>query len=101
MTDTPLKVLGLSGSIGRSSKNGMLVDLALNKAELLGADVHFWDLEKKKEHLEKEIEDFKKKIVQNEKEIKENIDLQAKKKEAIQIQDKKVKKVEQKLKELN
>ena len=47
MTDTPLKVLGLSGSIGRSSKNGMLVDLALNKAELLGADVHFWDLEKK------------------------------------------------------
>ena len=50
------------------------------------------DLEKRKEHLEKEIEDFQKKITQNEKEIKENIDLQGKKKEAIQLQDKKVKK---------
>ena len=59
------------------------------------------DLEKKKEHLEKEIEDFKKKIAQNEKEIKENIDFQGKKKEAIQLQDKKVKKVDQKLKELH
>ena len=59
------------------------------------------DLEKRKEHLEKEIEDFQKKITQNEKEIKENIDLQGKKKEAIQLQDKKVKKVDQKLKDLN
>jgi len=59
------------------------------------------DLEKRKEHLEKEIADFQKKITQNEKEIKENIDLQSKKKEAIQVQDKKVKKVDQKLKELN
>lgn len=59
------------------------------------------DLEKRKEHLEKEIADFQKKIAQNEKEIKENIDFQGKKKEAIQLQDKKVKKVDQKLKELN
>jgi len=59
------------------------------------------DLEKRKEHLEKEIEDFQKKITQNEKEIKENIDLQGEKKEAIQLQDKKVKKVDQKLKDLN
>ena len=47
MAETPLKVLGLSGSIGRTSKNGMLVDLALRKAEALGAEVHFWDLESK------------------------------------------------------
>lgn len=59
------------------------------------------DLEKRKEHLEKEIEEFQKKITQNEKDIKENIDLQGKKKEAIQLQDKKVKKVDQKLKDLN
>ena len=59
------------------------------------------DLEKRKENLEKEINDFQKKITQNEKEIKENIDLQGKKKEAIQLQDKKVKKVDQKLKDLN
>ena len=59
------------------------------------------DLEKRKAHLEKEIEDFQKKITQNEKEIKENIDLQGEKKEAIQLQDKKVKKVDQKLKDLN
>ena len=39
--------MGLSGSIGRTSKNGMLVDLALRKAEALGAEVHFWDLESK------------------------------------------------------
>ena len=47
MAETPLKVMGLSGSIGRTSKNGMLVDLALRKAEALGAEVHFWDLESK------------------------------------------------------
>ena len=47
MAETPLKVMGLSGSIGRTSKNGMLVDLALSKAEALGAEVHFWDLESK------------------------------------------------------
>ena len=32
MAETPLKVMGLSGSIGRTSKNGMLVDLALRKS---------------------------------------------------------------------
>ena len=47
MADEPLKVMGLSGSIGRQSKNGMLVDLALQKAEKLGAEVHFWDLQEK------------------------------------------------------
>lgn len=47
MADTPLKVMGLSGSIGRQSKNGMLVDLALQKAKELGAEVHFWDLKEK------------------------------------------------------
>ena len=59
------------------------------------------ELEKRKEHLEKEIQDFNKKIAQNETEIKENTDLQGKKKESIAVQDKKVKKVGQKLKELN
>ena len=47
MADTPLKVMGLSGSIGRQSKNGMLVDLALRKAQENGAEVYFWDLEEK------------------------------------------------------
>ena len=37
MAGTPLKILGLSGSIGRQSKNGMLVDLALNKAGRVGS----------------------------------------------------------------
>lgn len=59
------------------------------------------ELLKRKENLEKEIEDFKKKITQNEKEVKENIDQQSKKKEAIATQDKLVKKVDQKLKELH
>tara|TARA_Y100001980_G_C14389086_1_gene188765 strand:+ start:100 stop:702 length:603 start_codon:yes stop_codon:yes gene_type:complete len=47
MAETPLKVMGLSGSIGRASKNGMLVDLALSKAESKGAEVFFWDLQEK------------------------------------------------------
>ena len=47
MADYALKVMGLSGSIGRNSKNGMLVDLALSKATDLGADVYFWDLQEK------------------------------------------------------
>ena len=47
MAETPLKVMGLSGSIGRASKNGMLVDLALSKAVSKGADVFFWDLQEK------------------------------------------------------
>ena len=47
MADAPLKIMGLSGSIGRQSKNGMLVDLALNKAAEMGAETHFWDLQEK------------------------------------------------------
>tara|TARA_B100000575_G_scaffold271205_1_gene252320 strand:+ start:1724 stop:2326 length:603 start_codon:yes stop_codon:yes gene_type:complete len=47
MAETPLKVMGLSGSLGRASKNGMLVDLALSKAESKGAEVFFWDLQEK------------------------------------------------------
>ena len=47
MADAPLKIMGLSGSIGRQSKNGMLVDLALHKALEMGADVYFWDLQEK------------------------------------------------------
>ena len=44
MAETPLRIMGLSGSYGISSKNGMLVDLALRKAEALGAEIMFWDL---------------------------------------------------------
>ena len=44
MEETPLRIMGLSGSYGKSSKNGMLVDLALKKAAELGADVVYWDL---------------------------------------------------------
>jgi hypothetical protein len=58
------------------------------------------DLEKRKGNLEKEIQDFEKKIERNKSEIKENIDLQGKKKEEIQLQDQKVKKIDKKLKEL-
>lgn len=59
------------------------------------------DLEKRKGNLEKEILDFEKKIERNKMEIKENIVLQGNKKEAIQSQDQKVKKIEKKLKELH
>jgi len=58
------------------------------------------DLEKRKGNLEKEIQDFEKKIERNKSDIKENIELQGKKKEAIQLQDQKVKKIDKKLKEL-
>ena len=47
MADAPLKVMGLSGSIGRQSKNGMLVDLAPRKAEKLSAYSYLWDLQEK------------------------------------------------------
>ena len=69
--------------------------------DLVTDKVENFTISTKKKPSEKEIEDFKKKIAQNEKEIKENIDFQGKKKEAIQLQDKKVKKVDQKLKELH
>ena len=44
MEGKPLRIMGLSGSYGKSSKNGMLVELALKKAADLGAEVLFWDL---------------------------------------------------------
>ena len=44
MAETPLRIMGLSGSYGKSTKNGMLVDLALKKAKELGAEISFWDL---------------------------------------------------------
>ena len=47
MTEQPLRILGLSGSIGRESKNSRLVLLALEKAEELGAEIEFWDLVEK------------------------------------------------------
>ena len=59
------------------------------------------DLEKRKGNLEKEILDFEKKIERNKMEIKENIVVQGNKKEAIQLQDQKVKKIDKKLKELH
>ena len=43
----PYKVLGLSGEYRPTSKCGMLVNHALNIAESLGAEVHFWDLDVK------------------------------------------------------
>ena len=47
MTEQPLRILGLSGSIGRESKNSRLVLLALEKAEEMGAEIEFWDLVEK------------------------------------------------------
>ena len=41
------KILGLSGSYGLTSKNSMLVSLALKEAEKLGAEVVFWDISEK------------------------------------------------------
>ena len=43
----PYKVLGLSGEYRPTSKCVMLVNHALNIAESLGAEVHFWDLDVK------------------------------------------------------
>ena len=47
MSNYPFKVLGLSGEYRPTSKCGMLVNHALNIAESLGAEVHFWDLDVK------------------------------------------------------
>ena len=44
MAETPLRIMGLSGSYGQASKNSMLVDLALRKAKELGVEISFWDL---------------------------------------------------------
>ena len=47
MAEQALRVLGLSGSIGKESKNSRLVILALDKAKELGAEIEFWDLAEK------------------------------------------------------
>ena len=44
---SPVKVLGLSGSYGLTSKNGLLVQIALNSAKDAGAETHLWDLVEK------------------------------------------------------
>jgi len=47
MSASPIKILGLSGSYGLTSKNGLLLSAALDECEKLGAEVHFWDLVEK------------------------------------------------------
>jgi len=47
MSATPVKILGLSGSYGLTSKNGLLLSVALEECKKLGAEVHFWDLVEK------------------------------------------------------
>jgi FMN reductase len=47
MSATPIKILGLSGSYGLTSKNGLLLSVALDECKKLGAEVHFWDLVEK------------------------------------------------------
>ena len=47
MSATPVKILGLSGSYGLTSKNGLLLSVALDECKKLGAEVHFWDLVEK------------------------------------------------------
>ena len=42
-----VKILGLSGSYGLTSKNGLLVQLALEDAKSFGAEVCIWDLVEK------------------------------------------------------
>lgn len=47
MDEESIRIMGLSGSIGASSKNSRLVLLALERAEAAGAETHFWDLTEK------------------------------------------------------
>tara|TARA_B110000902_G_scaffold109611_1_gene129464 strand:+ start:759 stop:1340 length:582 start_codon:yes stop_codon:yes gene_type:complete len=47
MTQTPLRILGLSGEYGSTSKSGMMVNLALSYAESKGAEIIFWDCAEK------------------------------------------------------
>ena len=54
----------------------------------------------RKEHLEKEIKDFEKKIVDNKNSIKENLENQSTKKNEIETQKKQVELVEKQLKSL-
>lgn len=44
MEEQPLKVLGLAGEYGSTSKSGMLVNQALQLASASGAEIVFWDL---------------------------------------------------------
>ena len=39
-----VKILGMSGSYGLTSKNGLLLQLALSEAEVAGAEIHIWDV---------------------------------------------------------
>ena len=47
MSATPVKILGLSGSYGLTSKNGLLLSAALDECQKLGAEVHIWNLVEK------------------------------------------------------
>ncbi len=47
MSATPVKILGLSGSYGLTSKNGLLLSVALDECKKLGAEIHIWDLVEK------------------------------------------------------
>ena len=46
MEEVPLKVLGLAGEYGPTSKSGLLVNQALAIAENAGAEIIYWDLKK-------------------------------------------------------
>ncbi len=43
MSDTPVKILGLAGSYGLDSKNGLLLSTAMDYCQKHGAEVHIWD----------------------------------------------------------
>ena len=47
MSETNLRILGLSGEYRPSSKSGMMVNQALIFAEGMGAEVFFWDCNEK------------------------------------------------------
>lgn len=47
MSETNLRILGLSGEYRPSSKSGMMVNQALVFAEGMGAEVFFWDCNEK------------------------------------------------------
>jgi NAD(P)H-dependent FMN reductase len=47
MSETNLRILGLSGEYRPSSKSGMMVNQALILAEGMGAEVFFWDCNEK------------------------------------------------------
>ncbi len=47
MTQTPLRILGLSGEYRATSKSGLMVNLALSYAESKGAEIMFWDCAEK------------------------------------------------------